>query len=344
MKIKKAAVICRRIIFIALIIGILIHMAPIFERKTLNDQWNYTLKVGGFANEPESSIDIVGVGSSHLYCTLNPVYMYSKTGLSSYVLATQQQPVEATYYYVKEALEQQSPDVVIIEAFMYLRSAGTATEGVAHDATDPFPDNLNKLNMIHEMAAEGEKENYYFNFMKYHTRWKQLNKTDFERKYESETDPFHGFVFLTNAKENTCTAVSYDNVTETPIDAKSLEYLEKTVKLIRDSGSKPMILIAPYANAQMEAEKSKYLHSYCEANGIAILDMNLEYDSLGIDNKTDFFDGGHLNVSGAEKASLRIASFITENFGVSRNDTAKDLWQADITYYYSKKPALITAE
>ena len=349
MKEKKTTVILRRVIFVLLMVLILGFVANVFERKSLYGEWNYTLKVGGFSNLPENSVNVVGVGSSHMYCTLNPAYIYEHTGDSYYVLATQQQPVEATYYYVKEALEQQAPDVVIIEAYMFLKNIEAVKEGVAHDAVDPFPDGINKWKMIAEMNTEDAKENYYFNFLKYHTRWKELTRSDFSFQYKKKTDPFRGFVFLTGVKENTCAQLNYNDVEEKALTERNLTYLKRTVDLIREHGSEPMVLLAPYDTAADDLGQIKSLGAFCCSEEVPFLDLNAVYDRLGVDNTADYYDGGHFNVYGAEKASLFIANFVEEHFELSEKDAENDpQWREDLKYYVEKRqnlhPALPDAE
>lgn len=325
-------------IFVVVLVIILVFTMTVFERKTLYGPWNYTLKVGGFTNLPENSVNVIGVGSSHMYCTLNPVYIYEQTGKSYYVLATQQQPVEATYYYVKEALEQQNPDVVIIEGLMYLQEDDVVTEGVAHDAIDPFPNNTNKWKMIAEMNTEGAKENYYLNFMKYHTRWKELTKGDFDFAYKMQTDPMRGFVFLTQVKANTCMQLSYEEVNAAQLPDRKIHYLQKTVELIRECGSEPLILLSPYDTAVDESSKIKALNELCTNLEVPFLDLNSEYNNLGIDNAKDYYDGGHFNVYGAEKASRYIADYIENNFILSAEKAENSTgWQDDIAYYYENR-------
>ena len=345
MTLRKFGVICRRIVFILLLLAIVVHMWAVFERKTLDGAWNYTTKIGGFVNEPEGSFDIIGVGSSHMYCSISPVYLYEQTGLRSYLLATQEQPREATHYYIKEALERQSPDVVIIESYMYVYDTfayngveRTVTEGVAHGALDPFPNTKNKLDMIEALPTEDAKENYYFNFLKYHTRWKELTDKDFDLSYGKNTDPMHGYVFLTGAQPNESRDVSYDEVEAYPIDEAALSDLERTVNMVREAGAEPLLLIAPYQIGSEHLAACKYLAEYAEKNGIAMLDMNTAYDEIGLDNQSDFYDSGHLNVYGAEKASLYLADFIRSNFEITEK-TVDDaaLWQEDVEYYNQQK-------
>lgn len=337
MQLKKVLRCLRRALFLLLIVCVLLRVSQIFERKSLDSAWNYTLKVGGFQNEPSDSFQVLGFGSSHMYCTMNPLYIYEQTGIRSYVLATQQQPVEATYYYIKQAFETQSPDVVVLEAYMYLLDKTPATEGVAHDAVDPFPVSINRLQMIREMDTVDGKENYYFNFLKYHTRWKELKQSDFDDSYREETDPMHGYVFLTEYVTNENAQLDYSGIEEAPLDEENLEYLRKTIELIRENGSEVLLLLSPYTMTQENA-RAKALHSFAAEENVLLLDMNLCYNEIGIDNASDFYDASHFNVNGSEKASLYLTNYIFEHFSITEravDDAAQ--WQADLAEYHSKK-------
>ncbi len=338
---KKVFSILRRVLFLALVAVLLLYTTAVFERKSLTGAWNYTLKINGFYHEEPNSFDLLAFGSSHMYCSMDPLYIYEQTGLRSYVLATQEQPVEATYYYIKEALEHQSPSLVILEAYMYLLDVYPTSEAAAHNAVDSLPLSLNKLRMIRDLNTADSKENYYFNFMKYHTRWNELTSADFDLSYRKKTDPMKGFALLSGTTPIEIGPTDYSRVEALPLAPAYMEYLEKTVKLIQDSGSEVLLYFAPYIykNPQQQM-RSKALHQYAQEAGLHIVDMNLSYTELGFDSKVDFYDKEHLNMLGAEKASLYLANYAMEHFSVSprpAGDSAK--WEADLlTYRQSKSP------
>ncbi|MBE6767242.1 MAG: hypothetical protein E7550_06630 [Ruminococcaceae bacterium] len=338
MKIKKILVFLRRTVFLLLAVSIMLSVSAIFERKTTSGAWNYSLKVGGYKNEPSNSFDILGFGSSHMYCTLNPLSLYDETGLRSYVLATQQQPVEATYYYIKEALKTQNPKIVIVEALMFTVNDKPATEGVAHDAVDPFPSGINRLLMINDMDIEDDKENYYISFLKYHTRWKELTEGDYNFRFKTETDPFRGFVFLTKAVENSVLQVDYSSIEAKPITQSKEDMFLRIAKLVKENDAQLMLLVSPYNAGEEALGRYKYLKALAKEQGAMVLDFNECFEETGINNKTDFYDGGHLNVYGAEKASSFIGKHIMENSALKQTPFGDDAdWRADIEYYNAQK-------
>lgn len=337
MNVKKIMAVLRRIVFLVLVMVLFLWTSKVFERKTLYGAWNYSIKVNGFTNEQKESMDIIGYGSSHMYCTLNPIYVYENFGLRSYVLATQQQPVEATYYYIKESLRTQSPEVIVVEALMFTDGTGVVSEGVAHDAVDPFPDGWNKLMMINALNTKDGKENYYFNLLKYHSRWKELTIGDFNFSWKKETDPMHGYVFLKETRPNALKQVSYENVEETAILPQYEEVLLNIIDMAQKNDVEVLLLIAPYNVDDGALGKYKYIHRLAQENGVKVLDLNLELDATKLSNETDYYDPGHLNVYGAEKASEYILNYIKANYNIVPNEVDDDtLWQEDIKYYHDK--------
>lgn len=184
----------RSLVFLLLFISLLLSAVLVFDRKTACD---YTTRVRGFYNEPEDSMDVLLFGSSHMYCTISPLVLWEETGLRSYVLATQQQPLAASYYYMKESLELQKPRVLVLEVSMAPHGPDSIAEGTVRDCLDPLPWSRNKLELIKQLVPEGERSSYYFNFLKYHSRWKELSARDLDFSYLGGRDLFRGYIYLT---------------------------------------------------------------------------------------------------------------------------------------------------
>ncbi len=77
-------------------------------RKSLAKPWDMGNKIGGYFNEKDD-FDIFFLGTSHSYCSFNPLLIYENTGFKSYVLASQLQPFKATYYFLKAHILLNSP-------------------------------------------------------------------------------------------------------------------------------------------------------------------------------------------------------------------------------------------
>lgn len=86
--------------FILLLWAVLVPVQRVLARKSLEGPWDMTNKIGGFYNEQENQFDVMFFGPSHAYAAFSPLVIWEETGIKSYVFATQQQPLWATYTYI----------------------------------------------------------------------------------------------------------------------------------------------------------------------------------------------------------------------------------------------------
>ena len=78
---KKFLKILKSIIFIALIIFGSLELNNLFMRKSLAKPWDMGNKIGGFFNETED-YNAMFFGTSHSYCSFEPLVIYEKTGVN----------------------------------------------------------------------------------------------------------------------------------------------------------------------------------------------------------------------------------------------------------------------
>ena len=338
---SKVSKFIRSTIFIMIAILMVLILTNVLQRKTTSGAWNYMSKVSGYKNELQNSIDVIAFGSSHMYCTLNPLELYEHSNITSFILATQQQPINATYYYIKEALKTQKPKVIILECYMATvpsSSQYTRDEGVAYDTVDPLPWSINKVELINEIIERNSRKNHYFNFIKYHTRWSSLTKNDYNFSYLNGHDPFYGYAWLTDQKEIApLNDLDYTDYPVEPLDETALEALYKILELKKQENFELLFLVAPYSGAKQDKSKLKALHLFAENNNIPILDMNEHYRKMDLNEQTDFYDMGHLNVYGAKKASQFLNAYLHDTFSINggQKPAVDDQWKKDIESYHA---------
>lgn len=313
--------------FILCFILIFMGINQVLVRKDLALPWDMTRKIHGFYNEPQNTFEVMFFGSSHMYCTINPVLLWEESGVPSYIFSSQQQPFWVTYHYLVEALKTQSPKVVVMEVHMAIAEADYMDEATNYSAIDYLPWSKNKLALIQAIAPEGARFQYLFNFMKYHSRWQTLTEQDFTRAYLDERDPFKGYVQLNDTAQVTPREDISAITPKQPL-AKTMLYLEKIIKLSKDEGFQLVLLKSP-SNATAEYEA--YYHAIwavAEKEGIPYVDYNYNYDTLGLDPATDFYDERHLNYLGATKVTKHFATYLKENFALNdhRSDPEYSQW------------------
>lgn len=318
---KKYSPLLRSICFLALALAIFSVLTQVFRRKTPEGAWNYTEKVGAFYNEAPQSMDVLVFGASHAFCTVNPTVL-EEYGVTGYVLATQQQPIMASYYYMVEALKTQSPDVIILEAFMVNRSPEVPEDSVIADATEPLPFSRNKLQMIAAMTeGKTDKVPYYLTLFRYNERWKELTLRDFTLRRAQMNDPYRGYAYLTEVR-----AAKYPEFDTVPplrqINAQDLRYLEKIVALCEEKKIRLVLLYAPFEMDEENYAMDCTMKDFAAARGLDYLDGYELLPEFGLDFRQDFYDFSHLNADGSEKVTRYLAQYLLDQGYVHPADEA----------------------
>lgn len=296
--------ISRALVYCLLFAMLFIEVSNICMHKQIDGRWNMTAKVKGFYNEEKLSYDTIILGSSHAYCSLDPLDYARLTGKQTYTFATPAQPLWISYYYMREAIREQRPSQVLLEIHMMAYSKEDYTdEATNHTAIDPIPFSKNKIDMIKASVPAGQRRYYIFHLMKYHDRWQNLSKADFVRAYEHETDPDKGFVRLEERDDS----LEYKDVTTIksirPSSQKNIDYLNKIIKLAAEEGIELILFKAP-SNSTIE-EKGYYngVREIAGRHQVAYIDFNNQtaYQEMGLEINEDFYDRGHLNEAGSGK-------------------------------------------
>lgn len=297
--------------FILLVVLCFSVLTPIFQKKSIQGAWNYTTKVNAFKNLEKDSLDVIVFGSSHAYCSFVPS-VFSNYGISSYVLATQQQSAAMSYYYMEEALKTQSPSVIVYETYMISDKAYVPEDSVIYDAADQLPFSLTKLRLIHTSVNGkkiGERLPFYLTLLKFHNRYSTLTDDDFYYDPDSAADEYRGYVCLEDSKPVKPEMLTDANATGEICDADA-EYLDKMIKLCEENGIKLVLAYSPYSVPQEKIASLNAVAKYAEENNIPFYNGHELYESFDLDFNNDFYDSNHLNFSGASKFSDKFCEYL----------------------------------
>ena len=328
----------KRIIAIAVFLTIFLSLFSlcdrILSRKETEGWWNVTAKIDGFYNSPRDEYDIIFFGSSNTYCSFNPLIIWEKTGVKSYVFATQQQPMWATYYYMKDAFKRQSPDIAVLDILMLSKNDEYYDDGVNYTFCDNMPFSIDKVRLARVSAPKGERLGLVLRFLKYHTRWSELTEEDFEYRKKNMADYSKGFYVLTS-KCNTAERYDLENVTEsTPLSEKNIEYLDRIINLCNEKNVRLMLVKAPSNSTEEEKRYYNSAEKIAKEKGVEFIDYNMCYDEIGLDMEADFFDERHLNIYGAEK----FTDYFLETTDYFKDKTRTDEdWQKEYNRYVSER-------
>lgn len=298
--------------FITITFVILGFLTAIVVPKTNKKESGfYHASAYAICNEPENSIDMLFLGTSQVYSTFIPLQIWNQIGITSYACSTPSQGLYYTEELLIKALKTQSPELVVLE-------------------TDAVFENFSMNSVL---------EHKLFNavpLLRYHSRWKSLTADDFSFNYDfSFSHEGKGFVcdFRCEPVRNENYMIKTDDVKA--ISEKSIEYLERIIKICNDRDIDILFISAPSA---LNWDYTHY-NAICELSekyNIEYVDMNMYIDEIGIDWQKDSIDAGkHLNFFGAYKATGWFADYISKSGYAfeEKDDETVSNWDSAVVDY-----------
>lgn len=325
---NKAKIAVKIIVFILLFILLFTAVSEVLRYKSLTGAWNMTQKIHGLKSERQNSMDVMFFGSSHMYCTISPLQLMAEYGFTSYVYCTQQQPLWATYHYMKEALKTQAPKLIVVEMYMATNTEDYLMEG-AESAIIELDMSANKLGLINSSVEKSDRLGFVFDIIRYHDRWSELKANDFDISYRFKTDPFKGYVLLDHTEPRDLNYQLSSITKSTKLTEKNLEYIQKIIELAKSVGSELWFLVSPYeATAEQQAVYNS-VKQIADSNNIRFINYNNDYDSLCLDPQVDFYDKGHVNNVGAKKVTSDLGKKIKESIPLTDKRGQYEQWIDD---------------
>lgn len=310
-------------------------------------EWMLNLKNGSsrvhnfYHEQEENSLDVIFMGSSHAYYGIHSMEFWRDYGVPSYVLGSPLQNAGTTYYLLKDALERQSPKVVVLEGYNLFSSKKVSNYGMFQQTMDGMPFSLNKLRMGEDMLG-GDLElskrlTYYFPILQYHSRWTELIEKDFVPDSVTKgSKPAFGIEVLPEAPK----------VTETePIPDVVRGYLDKIIDLCREKETRLMVCMTPFTGEKGEEEwytsRQRVLNGvedYLEEREIPCINYAHLTEEIGFDFEQDLKDKGHLNMSGSRKVNKHLFDYLVSQYDLTDRREEKEYagWNEDLKAYEQK--------
>ena len=315
-----------------------------------------TRQLEGFYDEKMDSIDIVFLGTSHMNAGLIPMELYKEYGLKSYNLATSAQPIEASYYLLKEALKTQSPSLCVIDA------SGLWIEEPQEYAWRYVIDNIKsdlsmlQLAKMYYQCDFDQLLTYGFPAFYYHDRWKSLEFQDFMEFRRNKHFFSKGNLIFSLQRVNPA-SIDVDFMNEeanrledsqqyvfSKLESKRIDWLLKIAELCRQNNIEILVTkipaiyhVADYGSAWTR-KKSDITKEVCANHHIPYYDMLYDVD-VNLDWSTDTVDGGmHLNYRGGKKVTSCIGAYIVDEYEIAGSND--NIWDVDFAIYSKMKDVI----
>ena len=250
--------------------------------------------------------------------------IFDEYDLKTYNRGRQQQTMNYTYYYIKDALDVCDIDVVVLEVFgMFYEEddTGFISEGVRDSSLNDMRMSETKIEAIRECVPEEMQISYFFPLDKYHSRWEELDYASWNGFYNSALKPYYeeadrGYKRWTESE--VCVddywSIAFSEIRR-DVYAENIKYLDKIYELCQKKGAKLILVKAPLPCYDRVIEETNTVSDWAEEHDIELINYMRLQDVLELNFYTDSLDGGtHLNESGAGKVSKHLAAYLKENY------------------------------
>lgn len=259
--------------------------------------------------------DVVFVGDCEVYENISPVKLWQDYGISSYVRGSPQQLIWHSYYLMEETLKYEKPKAFVFNV-LSMKYGEPQSEAYNRLALDGMKWSQSKADSIKaSMTEEEDFISYVFPLLRFHSRWSELKAEDFTYAFKDVPQlSINGYLMR----------IDVDGIEELRTGRPLLDYtladvcwdyLDRMRQLCEENGVELILMKAPTNTPQWYwyDQWDEQVEAYAQEHGLRYYNFLKNTDEIGIDFMTDTYDqGGHLNLSGAEKLSAYFGKILVE--------------------------------
>ncbi len=300
-----------------------------------------------FYAQPKDSIDVLMMGSSHIHCDVNTAELWEYHGIAAFDYSGAEQTMWQTYYYLREALKTQKPKVIVLDFYSVARFRDDYQYDFLYENLQGLRPSLNKLGLFISSCQISRMDDYCPDFFTYHGRYEELTDEDFEAfSGKEDLADFKGYTPYCAVKPQEKPIYAVNGSAE--LTDKSEKYLMKFIDLAKKNDIELFFIAAPYVAENKDMEAFNRVAEIAAENEIEFMNMNYNYDEIGLDFEKDFNDYSHLNYEGSCKFTEFLAGQLLGRYGDKivdhRGDERYNSWDASVAVTEEMRREAIGAE
>lgn len=324
----------RFLIFVLLVTGVLAGTYNIYKLKDTDGTKDSALI--NLKKIDRDLIDVFFVGSSHVYCSMQPGTVYRSSGVSSYNLSISGMDRESSYSYTKYETKYYQPKVVVVDIFSLTFDGYSELPqlvGNKYRNMLQMPLSKEEIELHKNILEKEERRDYLLKWPFIHTRYRELTDVDFDSNRMSNWTM--GGYITSNVAEYIDLSAVYNTLTITPLSDENKAWVEKFVELSKERGFELLFVRVPYSITEKDEAIIRGFEEYARQKGYAYLDLCKEEGAPEL-TVTDFSDAGHLNLSGGKKLSTFMGKYLKEHYSLEnhKKDPLYDIWEKSAQYVY----------
>lgn len=293
-------------------------------------------KYGAFFEE-EQDIDVLFLGTSHVLDGISPMELWRDHGVTSYNMGNSSEPLDATEWVLRLAMQTHKPRVAVIDVYYIDRRADEAwAYSFRHLFLDAVPLSHMKVEAVQATLPRSEWLEFLMPFSLYHGRWEELLGGDTERNVDCEP-----YMMGSELRIDRAIVPPYERTTLAAQEEQPGEdALRRIAALCRENGVEPVFMAIPAPVSQEEQMRMNRVGALARELGVPFLNL---FDVEGlVDFDTDCYDYlGHMNPDGATKITAYLGQWLTERYDLPdrRGEAAYAHWDEYLAQYEAEREA-----
>lgn len=301
--------------FVAGLISLLMLFSVVSERVSAGSFASYAARrssiVNDFQSQEKGTLDVVVLGDSEAYTSVDTMRLWQKRGIPAFVLGQPAAQVSEMARMAEMIKGFQKPKVVLVETNMLFR----------------------KVSMVNGAENQfGQKISAAFPIFQNHDFWKAF----FVKGYEVRR--YNGFRVLGKVYPDTdVSGYMKPDSRAQAIPTFNQLMMDRIVQACRENGSRVILYSAP-STKNYSTAKHNALTAYAKKLGVQYVDFNTSLGRTTIDWNTDTYDGGdHLNYYGAEKVTDALCAVLDRCHLADHRNEKKYSGYAQMCRLYAKR-------
>lgn len=276
--------------------------------------------------ENEGTIDNLFLGSSHVYCDIDPKRLDRLTGKNNFNLASPGQTMNGSYYLLREADQNNRLSHVYLEMYYALNQEDRQLSEYHYNwnNTDRMKWSFNKAAYMLSIGGTDQYINILFPYTRYRNYlgdWDYIQKTMLEKRNTDFRDYQWGKAWddgrLLISEKGFCSSTrtfedgykfynQWANLREMSMGEKSEKYCRKIIEYCRKNEIPITLYVSPLHDLELISTQNydnyvMELRELAAEYDLTVYDFNLAKEAyLTLQDSGYYRDTGHLNQDGAE--------------------------------------------
>jgi len=279
----------------------------------------------------KDEVDVVFVGPSFTYQTMNPAVFWQDYGISSFTMSVSGQGKDSAVAGIKEVLKTQTPKVVMVDASEALFDK-YEVRGNLYRNTISMDLSVNNIELISDTVDPDERMDYVLRWPIVHTRYKELKKYDFVQNQASIATLGYRYVFDIIPRSGGVETNPTNEAVE--ISETNKVWVDELEQLAKENNFELVFYVTPGAIYGDYRLIINGFAAYLEQKSIAFIDMDKTELAAELDYSTDFTDYRHVSYFGSRKVMRYIAGYLAANYVLydHRGEEGYSAWKVAVDY------------